>query len=109
MVSSTAATEPDVATATPVAMCVGAVTVVTEAAPGVMPMRVTDDSRLGGTTGLLGGIGGGTPRPWGKVAGVFLIVDTNCGWPGLVASCGWICGGPVTIGAVTLESLRGPT
>lgn len=25
-------------------------------------MREPDDSRLGGTTGLLGGIGGGTPR-----------------------------------------------
>lgn len=37
--------------------------------------RVADDSRFGGTTGLLGGIGGGTPRPNnGKAAGFFFIV-----------------------------------
>lgn len=58
-----------------------AAVVMTEATPGVIPIRVTDDSRLGGTTGLLGGIGGGTPRPGGKAAGVFLMVDTSCGTP----------------------------
>lgn len=49
-----------------------------------LPMRVTDGSRFGGTTGLLGGIGGGTPRPRpGSAAGVFLIVemfDWCCCW-----------------------------
>lgn len=88
------------ATATPVAIGVGAVAspprppadvVVIEAAPGVIPIRVTDDSRLGGTTGLLGGIGGGTPRPSGNVAGVFLMVDTSCGTPGLLRMGCWGC------------------
>lgn len=44
--------------------------------------RVVDCSRFGGTTGLLGGIGGGTPRPPINVnaIGLFFIVldDTTC-------------------------------
>lgn len=36
--------------------------------------RVADGSRFGGTIGLFGGIGGGTPRLIGFAAGFFLIV-----------------------------------
>lgn len=55
------------------------------------PSRVADGSRFGGTTGLLGGIGGGTPRPNGKAAGFFFMVD-RCGLTadGADANCG-IC------------------
>lgn len=78
---------PDVATATPVAIgdattAAAAELMVTLATAGVgaciavtLPIRVTDGSRFGGTIGLFGGIGGGTPRPSGSVAGVFLMVD----------------------------------
>lgn len=91
---------PDVATATPVAIGEAAAAAATttaaaaellatfataaadaaDAAAGdcidvTLPIRVTDGSRFGGTIGLLGGIGGGTPRPSGSVAGVFLMVD----------------------------------
>lgn len=53
-----------------------------------LAMRVTDGSRFGGTTGLLGGIGGGTPRPRpGSAAGVFLIVEM-LDW---YCCCWWWC------------------
>lgn len=52
--------------------------------------RVVDCcSRFGGTTGLLGGIGGGTPRPPINVnaIGLFFIVldDTTCAAGGTIA------------------------
>lgn len=41
---------------------------------------------------MLGGIGGGTPRPNGRAAGVFLIVDTGCAPPVAFAFGGCACG-----------------
>lgn len=96
---------PDVATDTPVAIgeagaccccwcctCIATVGVAAADAVGgsaaaTLAMRVTEGSRLGGTTGLLGGIGGGTPRPSGNAAGVFFsIVPEMCWW-----CCWWCC------------------
>lgn len=90
-------------------------------APFVATIRDDEPSRLGGMTGLLGGIGGGTPRPSGGFVADFLLaglppaalLSFSAAFGGLivailVACCGKTDAGWLCEMAGVLCSFRGP-